>query len=69
MERSVTATIREMEPSLLRSSNGWIALSPRTAPINIAVIGTTEDGAQARFRESAHAWASLHATPDPDLAD
>lgn len=60
-----SASIREMTPSLIQTPTGWLAISARTAPINIAVIGATEDDAETSFRESAAAWARLHESPEP----
>jgi len=59
--------IREMVPSVIPTRSGWLALSPRLAPINIGVVGSTEDEARTRFSESADAWARLHDAPEPEL--
>lgn len=69
MDRPSAATIREMSPSVIRTPTAWLAISPRMAPINIAVIGATENEARRRFAESATAWALLHDAPDPAEQD
>jgi hypothetical protein len=66
---SPSVRILEMVPSLVRTPTGWLAISARTDPLNIAVVGGTEDEARDRFRESAKAWARLHDAPDPDWAE
>jgi hypothetical protein len=63
---TTTASIRAMEPSVVETPTGWLALSPRMAPINIGVMGITREDAAAKFRESAEAWARLHDRPDPE---
>ncbi len=65
MEQVSTAEIRRMEPSLTQTPYGWLAISGRTAPLNIAVVGATPGEAQDRFRDSADAWARLHDVPEP----
>ena len=60
MDGSIAIAIREMAPSAIRTPTGWLAISPRTAPINIAVVGATEDEARQRFADAAAAWAALH---------
>lgn len=62
---SSSTAIREMVPSLAETPTGWLAISPRTGPINIAVIGSTQVEARDRFVEAARAWAALHDAPDP----
>jgi hypothetical protein len=57
-----------MQASLIPTPHGFLAISARTAPLNIAVAGGTSDEAQERFRESAEAWALLHEAPDPEWA-
>lgn len=64
MDHVDTTSIRAMIPSVLPIRNGWLAISPRTAPINVAVKGTTEAEARELFRDSANAWARLHDIPD-----
>lgn len=65
----LSASIRGMRPSVIETTTGWLALSPRMAPINIGVVGRTHDEAAARFCDSAEAWARLHEAPEPELAD
>jgi hypothetical protein len=62
---TTAASIRTMQPTAIETPTGWMAISPRTAPLNIAVVGATADEATLRFRESAEAWARLHEAPDP----
>jgi hypothetical protein len=61
------STIRAMRPSLIQTPTGWLALSPRLAPINIGVVAATEDEARTRFCESTEAWARLREAPEPDF--
>lgn len=66
MMDATASRIRAMAPSLVRTPTGWLAISARTDPLNIAVVGGSEDEARNRFSESAEAWARLHHAPDPD---
>lgn len=42
---------------------GWLARSPKDAPIRIGVLADTERNAIAKFNERYRAWLDL---PDPD---
>jgi len=68
MDLPTSTAIREMEPSLAPTPTGWMAISPRTAPINIAVMGATEDETRTLFAEAASAWAALHDAPESVVA-
>lgn len=57
-----------MQPTLRQTPYGWIALPGIGAPIPVCTIGTTEDEALRRFRESVNGWARLRALPDPEWA-
>lgn len=66
MDRPTSAEIRQMEPSVTQTPYGWLAISPRTAPLSIAVVGATPDEATGLFCQSADAWARLHDAPEPN---
>jgi hypothetical protein len=66
MDPTTANAIRAMEPSIIRTPTGWLALSPRTAPLSIGVVGATADEARDRFRASSEAWANLREAPDPE---
>lgn len=46
-----------------RACGGWLAFSPKYAPIKIGVTADTEVTALAKYRERYRAWLNL---PEPD---
>jgi hypothetical protein len=54
------------EPNLLRVRRGWLALSPRSHPYRIGVLGNSEDEARRRFDIAVQAWKELHEQAEAD---
>ena len=54
----------ETEPRLIRSRNGWLAVSPAGHSPRIGTVGSTEDEATQSFQEELAAWTELHSRPD-----
>ena len=49
-----------IEPTLLpRQAGGWLAVSERSAPIRIGVIGLSQEDARDKFRAEAREWGAL----------
>ena len=59
------STILEIVPEVLPTPYGWLAVSPREAPLRIGVQGATEEAARDEFQVALSAWASLREEPDP----
>jgi hypothetical protein len=47
------------EPRIVRARGGWLALSKPGSVFRIGVVGSTEEEALQRFRESVEAWERL----------
>lgn len=48
-----------MEPTLIKTPNGWLAITPPTYPLRIGVAGPTAAEASARFTDAVRAWERL----------
>lgn len=49
----------EMEPRVMpRQCGGWLAVSPKWAPLRIGVTGATEREAREGFRYAVTAWSA-----------
>jgi hypothetical protein len=45
--------------TIQRDCGGWLALSPESEPLHIAVEGPTEEKAISRYETADRAWAAL----------
>jgi hypothetical protein len=60
-----SSTILAIEPEVRATPYGWLATSPREAPLHIGVHHATEVSAQRAFQGALAAWAALRDMPDP----
>jgi hypothetical protein len=63
MSEEIAAAIEQMEPIIVETVTGYLALSNQFAPIHIGVVGGTEDEARANFYVSCERWAILERMP------
>ncbi len=49
-----------IEPEVInRVCGGWLALTPRAAPVRLGAVGLTEEAARANFAQMIERWAAL----------
>jgi hypothetical protein len=60
--------LRTIEPQVTsRQCGGWLAVSPVEAPFRFGVVGSTEQEARDRFRQSLDKWvATISSDPRAD---
>jgi hypothetical protein len=56
-------------PRTVRARGGYLAVAPSSSPWRFAVIGATEEEAQALFQQSLAQWRELAGRPDPGRRD
>ena len=58
-------TVTTLEPQLIeRRTGGWLAVTDDTSPVQVGVVGDTEDEARERFREALARWRTAYERDD-----
>jgi hypothetical protein len=56
--------VTNLEPHLIeRRTGGWLAVTEDGSPVQIGVVGDTEDEARERFREALARWRAAYERP------
>lgn len=58
-----------MQPEMIKTPSGWLAVTPRNAGINIGVTAENPTQARERFASAMTAWEQLPAGEDAPVAD
>jgi hypothetical protein len=56
-----------MQPDLIQTPTGWLAVTPRNSRRNVGVLAADPDAARAKFAASWAAWERLKELPEPTI--